>query len=936
LNISELLVEISESQKYENQINHIEPIPPKKAVFKNIELESSVNYALSEKGIEQLYTHQAETIEHLRNGENVVLATGTASGKSMAYMIPIFEEIRRNPNSTALYISPLNALINDQLKNFMNFRDMMGIEVNIGKYTGKMSAEERREVKYGKPQIIFTNPEMLHKSILGWKEQWSTFLKNLKLLVIDESHYYRGVIGSNMANILRRFNRVCDFYGSSPQYICCTATIGNPLEHSSTLTGKELKLVNNDGSSSGEQKFVFWNPPIYTNNKGFTERKSSLTESAELVATFVQRGLQTIVFTKARQKVEIMYQIAQEKLDQRITNAKIMPYRGGYLSEDRENIEKQLSAGLIQGIISTNALELGIDIGSLDACILDGYPGTIMSTRQRAGRAGRSEKESIVVLVAGYDALDQYYMRKPQEFFNQSSEVAVLNVCNKYIQMGHILCAAKEIPLTENDSQYFGDDFLILVEALEEEKLLVGDEKKVCTEKNAHQLISIRSADKNNYTMLLHGRKKEEGIGPLQAYRECFEGSIYLSGGLSYIITKVDHDDRLIYIREDKSNYYTKPKINSEISIVDVFNQKDLSSCSEVKVSYGSVNVTEQVVGYKKFQYRTERELDEETLSMPPYDLETEALWLELPDRFKTLVENSNRDFEGGIHAIEHAMVGIYPLLLLVDRNDLGGVSNSENLEFNGKGSIFIYDIHRGGVGYAESGYEKILELLQATLKSIEDCSCKEGCPSCIHSPKCGNNNNPLDKDAAIMILHEMLGLPKYIPAVKEKTIVSLNKPKSKIIESTEKEKTKPTNDSEDAIARARRKIISHENKTAEECIKLGQAADNHTLAYRYFEMALKKEPKNPNVLFNMGRASLKLKHYNEAYDLYSKMIELGYCSWKVWKYRGFALCLLKRYSEAIEAYDEALKRKKDDPALVEHRLEAERRLHVSLGSSKR
>lgn len=927
LSVSELIDEIKESRRYKNQIAHIETIPPKKAVYRNLELEPLIKFALSEKGIENLYLHQAETIEHLRNGENVVLCTGTASGKTMTYMIPIFEEIIKNPASTAIYISPLNALINDQLKTFISFRDTMGIEANIDRYTGKMSPEEKRAVRYLNPRIILTNPELLHLSFLQWKHLWKQFLSNLKFVVIDESHYYRGVIGSNMANTLRRLNRICDHYGSSPQYICCSATIGNPEEHSSALTGKELKLVNSDGSGSGGKKFVFWNPPTYLNQNGFNARRSSMVESTDMFVTFVQRDMQTIAFTKARQKVERMHRTAQKELSSRGVDAKIMPYRSGYLGEDRETIEKQLSEGEVKGVISTSALEMGIDIGSLDACILEGYPGTVMSTMQRAGRVGRGENESIVVLVAGADALDQYYMRNPQEFFNRSSEEAVINVYNKYIQMGHVLCAAKEMPLTGQDIGYFGEELYEVVEALKAEGLLEGDEEKICTQKDAHMLISIRSADKMNYTMLLQGTKIEEGIERSQAFRECFEGSIYLHMGRSYIVKKVDHDKRLIYISEDSSDYYTRPKIRSEISIVDVYDQKDLSSCPEVKVGLGSVDVTEQVVGYKKFQYYTDKEMDDEDLSMPPYRLDTEAMWLELPDRLKTMVESSACDFGGGIHAIEHAMIGIYPLHLLVDRNDLGGVSTSEYSEFNDKGAIFVYDGHRGGVGYAESGYKGIAELLKATLKSIEECPCQEGCPSCIQSPKCGNNNNPLDKDAAIMILHEMFGLPKYIPPERQKHKPQANVNNNKKDESIGRNRSRTSEDAENALNRARGKLKSHEKKSAEEWIKQGQAAGNHNIAYKCFEMALNKEPNNPNALFNIGIAALNLKLYNDANGFFSKMIELGHRNFMVWKFKGIALDKLQLHGEAIDAYEEALKTKKDDPEILKYKSKAERKL---------
>jgi DEAD/DEAH box helicase domain-containing protein len=568
--------------------------------------------------------------------------------------------------------------------------------------------------------------------------------------VVDESHYYRGVVGSNMANLIRRLDRVCSYYGSHPQYICCSATIGNPGEHTGGLIGRDVTVINKDGSSRGPQKFIFWNPPFYVNEAGFNVRRSTFGESLSLFNRFVQHGLQTIAFTRARQAAERMYVASRNGLRDKGLAEKISPYRAGYFGKEREEIEKKLSDGSIRGVISTNALELGIDIGGLDACIIDGYPGTIMNTKQQAGRAGRGNGESIVALVAGSNALDQYYMRYPKEFFDRNCEEAVLNVSNPYIQAGHVLCAAKEIPLTDIDEKYFGSGLARIIELLESEGLLTGGESKSSVDLNPHAQVSIRGIEKD--------------IEKALAFKEAFEGSIYLHMGTPYHVSKLDHQKKEIHVEETKAEYYTKALVNSEIFIKEKYTEKTLPSCKDVKVGLGAVEVVEQVTGFKKIRYFSDTVIGEEALEMPRLSLETVALWVELPDRFTDLVENYNLDFPGGIHAIEHAMIAMYPLRLLADRNDVGGVSTPGHNDLDGNCGIFVYDGHRGGVGYAEKGYEIISDILDVTLKAIEGCPCSDGCPSCIQSPKCGNHNNPLDKQAALMILYELLGKPPYVP----------------------------------------------------------------------------------------------------------------------------------------------------------------------------
>ncbi|WP_292466163.1 DEAD/DEAH box helicase [Methanolobus sp.] len=719
MEIPQLIDKIKSSRKYEGQITHIEDVPTREAGYKDIELNPLIRYALRENGIEQLYIHQADAVEIAREKKNIVLSTSTASGKSMCYMLPVFERLLEEPHATALYISPLNALVNDQLETFRKLSQTMGLNVNIDRFVGSMSKAEKDAVKYGNTKIIFTNPEMLHLSFLQWKHQWKHFLSNLNFIILDESHSYTGVMGSHMANLLRRLNRVCEHYGSNPQYICCTATIGNPVEHSSSLTGKDVTLIDNDSSGQSAQKFVFWNPPLYANSRKFTQRKASFGETVDLFTTFVQNDLQTIVFARSRQKVERMYVQAKNTLASRGVDKKISPYRGGYHGNEREAIEKDLSQGNIDGVISTNALELGIDIGGLDACIMDGFPGTIMSARQQAGRAGRGRRESIVTLVADSNALDQYYMRNPEDFFRRKCEEAVINVSNRYIQAVHLLCAAKELPLRTEDSEHFGFEFETIVKVLEEEGLLEGLNEKRSLDPNPHMKVSIRSIDNDNYTIIEKTSRKplEKDIEKLRAYREAFEGAVYINKGTPYCVTKQNHEKKEIHVEVARDGYYTKSLVSSDIVIKEVVETKALPTFPDVKVGFGDVDVTQQVTGYKKFQQRTDTELGQLSLDMPEFRLETEALWLELPYLFTEMVNEHERDFAGGIHAIEHAMIAMYPLHLLADRNDVGGVSTPEHDDLSGNSGIFVYDGHPGGVGYAESGYGKIVEMLELTLQ---------------------------------------------------------------------------------------------------------------------------------------------------------------------------------------------------------------------------
>jgi Distinct helicase family with a unique C-terminal domain including a metal-binding cysteine cluster len=802
MDISHFLYQIKASSRYENQIVYNEQIPAKEAVYSSLELKPELKAALSGIGIKDLYTHQVETIKKIREGKDIVLCTTTASGKSLTYMVPIFETILDEPEATALYISPLNALVNDQLKSFLGFEETLKSGAGIARYTGAISEAEKRKVREGQTNVVLTNPEMIHMSFLAWHHLWRRFFSNLRFIVVDESHYYRGVIGSNMANLLRRFLRVAEYYGASPQFICCSATIGNPEDHTETLIGRQASVVENNGSFQGSQQFVFWNPPLYLNNKGCTLRRSSFSEASSLFAKSVQAGLQTLAFTRSRQGVERMYKSCRELLRSKNLSLAICSYRSGYFDREREEIEKKMNSGELRGVISTNALELGIDIGGLDACILDGYPGTVMSARQQAGRAGRSGNESLVVLVAGTNALDQYYMRNPADFFARSSENAVLNPKNPYILAGHLLCAAKEIPLRESDEKYFGKGYSRVVELLEVEGLLAGSNLKYSTDSFPYKHVSLRGIDNNTYSLLaFEGEKRfpiEKDIEETLAFRECHPGAVYMHRGESYYINRIDHEKKEIRAVKTHDTYYTKPMIDSSVIVQETYAVKPLLHALEVEVGLGEVEVTDRVIGYRKIQNQSNDIMSAHNLEMPPISLQTMALWLKLPDRLQELVGEHKLDFAGGIHAIEHAMISMYPLHLLVDRSDVGGVSTPSHPDLGGKSGIFIYDGHRGGVGYAEKGYDLIEEVLDGTLKAIESCPCESGCPSCIQSPKCGNNNEPLDKHAAIMLLHELLGKDPYIPP----------KRKEKHLSEVRISRPAPQNRStEDALSRVRRQL---------------------------------------------------------------------------------------------------------------------------------
>jgi len=759
MDTSAFLHHLSAQTGYSGQIAHIEHIPRRQARCAQLDraLPASLQGRLDEHGLLPLYSHQAEAVNRAREGRNVMVATSSASGKTLCYNIPVMEAVSTEPRSCALYLFPTKALAQDQLRSlkelFYPHLFQMG---EVTTFDGDTPQPERAEVRK-RARVILTNPDMLHLGILPNHQQWSRLLRRLRYLVLDEAHTYRGVFGSHVACVIRRLRRLCQLYGSNPQFILCSATIANPGEHAQKLVGLPFTVVDNDGSPHGGKEFVFWNPPIIDSARSV--RRSANGEAASLFAELVSSNIRSLTFVRTRQLTEVIYNYTRRKLAE-IDSAlpkKIKPYRAGYLPEERRKIEKELFGGELTGVVATTALELGIDIGDLEATVLTGYPGSIASAWQQAGRSGRSQDKSLSFLIGLDNPLDQYFMRHPDSFFGKSFENALVNPDNPYILRDHLLCAAWELPLGAKDEPFFGPASAGEIAGFEEQGLLRQRKDKWYPAPSViypAQGINIRSTSGENFAIIdTSNGSLLETIGASVALFQIFPGAIYLHQGESYLVEELDLHSRTAFAKPVTVNYYTQDKEITDLHILKVLRDK---TCRQSRVYLGEVEVTTRVVGFKKKAQFTEEVIGEEPLDLPPQRFPTVALWFDLPPEVVKRVDRAQLDFAGGLHAAEHAAIAILPLFALCDRNDIGGVSTPLHPD-TGRPQIFIYDAHPGGVGIAERGFDLVEQLWQTTLKAIKECPCEEGCPSCVQSPKCGNNNKPLDKKAAQMLLEGLL-----------------------------------------------------------------------------------------------------------------------------------------------------------------------------------
>jgi len=733
-------------KSYKGQIEHIEVIPARKANYGKLErpLPKVIQNYLDKRGI-RLYSHQTSAINKVRRGKNVVIVTPTASGKTLAFNIPVFENLLKDDKATALYLYPTKALTNDQLQVLKEMESEMGIAVVPNVYDGDTPAYKRPSIRKGS-RIILSNPYGIHK-YLPWHYKWKSFLENLKFIVIDETHMYRGIFGSNVAMLIKRLLRICEHYGSNPQIILSSATIANPKEHSKKLTGKEFDVVSNDGSARGKKFLVFWNPPFI--DKAKMTRRSTHQETRDLFVLSVSSKFQTLCFTISRQMAELITRWSREMLKERSPRlAKaITAYRAGYLPEERREIERGLRTKSILGVASTNALELGIDIGSLDSVIISGYPGTVISTWQQAGRAGRTTADSLVTLVAFQNPLDQYFMKHPKDFFGRPHEHAIIDLENPYVTMGHIMCASAELPITQKNQKYFPALF---------EKSILDLEKQTLIRKTPNGWVysgiarPVDVVDLNNIsdkivTVICNGEILET-MDLTKAYDEAHKGAVLLHRGETYVVEDLDLKNLIAKVRQVDVNYHTEPRKTVDIKIEKPHEEKHIG----IDIGVGEVEVTEFYHYYLLKTY--DKVIGKRPLSLPPLNFSTVGMWFTIPEEIREGIKDRGLDFGGGLHAIEHAMIAMTPIYAMCDRWDVGGVSTSRHFDTE-RPTIFIYDSYEGGIGISEKLYELVEKLFATTLRLIKDCECEEGCPSCIYSPKCGNENDPLDKEAAIIIL---------------------------------------------------------------------------------------------------------------------------------------------------------------------------------------
>ena len=740
---------------YQGQVVHIERLPPREAAYGEVELSPSVRALLKEKGLFPLYRHQAQALEHIRRGENVVVATPSASGKTLVYNLAVMEALQASKRARALYLFPTKALAQDQWRKLKE----LGLGEG-GTYDGDTPWEERGQLRK-RARLILTNPDMLHVGILPNHTSWAPFLRHLKLVVVDEAHAYRGVFGSHVAQVLRRLRRIAELYGSRPQFILSSATLANPREHAQSLAGLPFQAVTEDGSPSGGKDFVFWNPPFLDPSR--SQRRSPNSEAAYLLSELVAGGIRTLVFARSRRLTELIYIYARDRLKEKAPGLapRLRPYRAGYLPELRREIERGLFDGELLGVVATTALELGVDIGSLEATVLNGYPGSIASAWQQAGRSGRRGERSLSFLIARDDPLDQYLMRHPQAFFQRPVEHALINPHNPYILALHLLCAAWEFPLQERDGRYFGEAWEKIREGLEGKGLLRPRQNRwYPTPQLSYpaQDINIRSTAEKPYAVVdLTTRGLLETVEAGVAFFQLYPGAIYLHQGEAYIIRRLDLEAHTAYAEPTDADYYTQTLELEDLRVLRLLREK---GAGKARAYLGEVEVTRQVVGYRRKRQFTEEVLGTEALDLPPYIFPTTAFWFDLAPASQGRIGKAGLDLAGGLHAAEHASIGLLPLFALCDRNDIGGVSTPHHPD-TGRAQVFIYDSYPGGVGIAEKGFELVEGLWQATLQLLEECPCAEGCPSCVQSPKCGNNNQPLDKKAAALLLRELLGTGK-------------------------------------------------------------------------------------------------------------------------------------------------------------------------------
>ena len=754
---AETFVERLKQQKFfGGQITHVEVLPERPAAYADLSggLHPAVQSALGKEGIGRLYRHQADAIERVRKGKNVVIVTGTASGKTLCYNTPVVEALIRDSLATMLFVYPTKALAQDQLRAIGRLQvpdsapdcvtsaeQCSGVEFLAGTYDGDTPQTLRRKLRDG-GNVILTNPDMLHQGILPHHARWNRFFTHLKYVVIDEVHAYRGVFGSHLANVLRRLRRICAHYGATPQFICCSATIANPKEHAERICGQEMELIGNDGSPRGRKRFVLWNPPpLETAARGKEgdwrvggDRRGPLGEAVHLMTALVKEGVQTIAFVRTRLAAELIFKNCRDRLrpvSRKLAQA-VRAYRGGYLPEERRKIEQKLVRKEILGVASTNALELGIDIGSLDACLLVGYPGTIASLWQQAGRAGRKSEDSLVFLVGRNSPIDQYLMTHTEYLFAQNPEQAVVDPDNPHVAVGHLKCAVHELPLSDEQVEIFGPYAETVLGLLEEDDSVRHIEGHWYWARSEYPAadVNLRNIAGPVYTIQDEsaGERVIGTMDEVSALSQLHDHAVYLHGGETYFVQKLDLEQKIATVEKRDLDYYTQSVQTSQIQIDEIEQETDWQGA---RVGLGDVTVTTSIPMFKKIRFHSRDSLGFEKLELPPQSLETVAMWFCPPEGVVQEMLERKMVVGEALTGIANVLVEVAPFFVMCDTQDIGAVVNASCLK---RDALFLHDRYPGGMGYARRCLDRIGEIMQTLHTVIRECGCEDGCPSCVGS----------------------------------------------------------------------------------------------------------------------------------------------------------------------------------------------------------
>ena len=733
MNVDQLVEKLKNDPAFMANVTHWTTLPAQAGKYADFPagLDERIQKVLHARGIHRLYTHQAESFAAATQGKDFVVVTPTASGKTMCYNLPVLSAILRDPDARALYLFPTKALSADQASELYELIEALGVDVKAYTYDGDTQGAARKAIRQA-GHIVVTNPDMLHSNILPHHTKWVKLFENLKYIVIDEIHTYRGVFGSNLANVLRRLLRLCAFYGSKPQFILCSATIANPDELANILTGRHVEKIDNNGAPCGERNIVFYNPAVVNRQLGI--RKSALHESRDIAGTLLANGISTIVFCRSRLQVEVMTKSLKEQArDPFGFSGRVRGYRGGYLPSERRSIEHGLRAGEIDMVISTNALELGVDIGSLSACVLCGYPGTVASTWQQAGRAGRRKDTSLTILVATSAAIDQYIINHPEYFLSQSPEHALLQPDNLYILLSHVKCAAYELPFT--DDEHFGNvaDTQSFLEYLTEANILrhVDGRYHWSAEDFPASEISLRSASSENFIIVdISNPSHHRVIGEMDRFTVpmlLHENAIYMHEGRQYQVEKLDFDACKAFIRAVDVDYYTDADMNVSLSVLDELKQKQLTN--GVGVTLGELKITTLVKMFKKMKLDTNETLGFGQVRLPESDMHTVGMWWTIPPRISA--QYGNDDLQGALLGVSNLLGIVAPIYLMCSPRDIRIVYQVRAPETD-LPTLFLYDQYPGGIGLSEKAYEMQELLMEHALTILNECPCENGCPSCV------------------------------------------------------------------------------------------------------------------------------------------------------------------------------------------------------------